>query len=618
MVKISAVIITFNEERNIGRCLASLKGVVDEVVVVDSYSTDKTEKICSKYNVKFIQHAFKGHIEQKNYAITKAKYRHVLSLDADEALSDELRDSILKVKKNWKHDGYYFNRLTNYCGKWIRHTSWYPARKLRLWDSKKGTWGGINPHDRFIMKKGTSTRFLKGDLYHYSYYSIQQHILQINSFSDIVAKAYFDKGKRGTYLNIIFNPLWRLFRDFIIKGGIFDGFYGLVICVNSAHETFLKYVKLRQLAKNEVQEQKNVICFFNTARSWGGGEKWNFDMAKLLHEKGYKVMVMTSKNSELAHRVALTSIPVLYTTVSNLSFLNILKLLHFSGVFKARKVKTLFVNLSADFKMAGIAAKMAGVNNIVYRRGSAIPIRNTGLNRFLYQKVATRIIANSRETSRTIFQNNDELVPSSKVRIIYNGIDLADQDTKGKSLDGFKNDNTSILIGNAGRLSREKGHVYLLETARLLKERGLNFRLLLAGTGKLEPKLKKLVEQMDLSEQVDFVGFVEDIRVFHELIDVFVLTSLWEGFGYVLVEAMSKKKPVVAFDIKSSSEIVVHNKTGFLVKKFDIHDLADKLEILIRDKKLREKFGKEGLKRVEKKFTINHALKAVEKLLKQM
>ena len=135
-VQISAVVITFNEERNIKRCLKSLVGVADEIVVVDSYSTDRTEEICRSFNARFIKHRFEGHIQQKNWAILQASSPYILSLDADEALSDNLRTSILRAKENWTHDGYYFNRLTNYCGKWIRHTSWYPSRKLRLWDAR--------------------------------------------------------------------------------------------------------------------------------------------------------------------------------------------------------------------------------------------------------------------------------------------------------------------------------------------------------------------------------------------------------------------------------------------------------------------------------------------------
>ena len=140
MPDISAVIITYNEEKNLERCIESVRDIADEIVIVDSFSTDRTKEICKKYELHFIEHKFEGHIQQKNWAITQAKYPHILSLDADEVLSDRLKESIREVKENWTHDGYYFNRLTNYCGKWIRHCGWYPDRKLRLWDSRKGRW----------------------------------------------------------------------------------------------------------------------------------------------------------------------------------------------------------------------------------------------------------------------------------------------------------------------------------------------------------------------------------------------------------------------------------------------------------------------------------------------
>ena len=153
-IQLSVVIITFNEEKNIARCLASVASVADEIVVVDSFSTDKTKQICIEKGVRFIEHQFDGHIEQKNWAITQAKNQYVLSLDADEALTDELASEISKVKNNWQYDGYSFNRLTNFCGAWIKHGGWYPDKKLRLWVTKKGKWGGIHTHDNVIMQEG--------------------------------------------------------------------------------------------------------------------------------------------------------------------------------------------------------------------------------------------------------------------------------------------------------------------------------------------------------------------------------------------------------------------------------------------------------------------------------
>jgi len=247
MPQLSIVIITFNEERNIGRCLDTVQEIADDIVVVDSFSTDKTEDICRSKGARFVQNKFEGHIEQKNFAITQAKFPHILSLDADEALSEDLQDSILMVKSEWKCDGYYMNRLTNYCGKWIRHCGWYPDRKLRLWDSRKGKWGGINPHDKFELMEGVKISNLNGNLLHYSFYSIKDHIEQVNKFTDISSNALFVKGQKSGWRKIIFSPIAKFVRNYFFKLGFLDGYYGFIICIISAHATFLKYVKLRTL-----------------------------------------------------------------------------------------------------------------------------------------------------------------------------------------------------------------------------------------------------------------------------------------------------------------------------------------------------------------------------------
>ena len=248
MTPISVVIITFNEERNISRCLESLKDVADEIVVVDSFSKDKTEAICKEFNVHFVQHAFEGHIEQKNWSITQAKYPHILSLDADEALDETLKKSILEVKNEWKFDGYTLNRLTNYCGKWIHHCGWYPDTKLRLWDSRLGTWGGDNPHDKFVINSNDAEiAHLKGDILHYSYYSLEDHYKQVAYFTDVLAKAQFKKGKKAPLFILLFSPIVKFVKDYFIKLGFLDGRVGFRICRISAFATFTKYKKLRQL-----------------------------------------------------------------------------------------------------------------------------------------------------------------------------------------------------------------------------------------------------------------------------------------------------------------------------------------------------------------------------------
>ena len=248
-IQLSVVIITFNEEKNIARCLDSVLPIADDIVVVDSFSTDTTKQICIQKRARFVEHKFDGHIEQKNWAITQAKYQYVLSLDADEALTKELQQAIIEIKNNYQSDAYSFNRLTNYCGQWIKHCGWYPDEKLRLWDSKKGKWGGENPHDKVIMNKGIRVEHINLDILHYSFYTEEQHLKQIEYFTDISSKAAFNKGKKSSSLKIFYKPIFKFFRDYVLKAGFLDGYYGYIVCRNSGYAAGLKYKKIAHLQK---------------------------------------------------------------------------------------------------------------------------------------------------------------------------------------------------------------------------------------------------------------------------------------------------------------------------------------------------------------------------------
>ncbi|WP_431158704.1 glycosyltransferase family 2 protein [Winogradskyella poriferorum] len=252
MLKLSGVIITYNEERYIETCLKSLSAVVDEIVVVDSYSTDKTKEICLKYNVKFIEQEFLGYIEQKNFALQQASHDLVVSLDGDESLSKELQESIIKLKPNWKFDGYYANRFNNFCGQWIKHSDWYPNKKLRVFDRRKAQWEGINPHDSIaLFDKKAKTGKLKGDILHKTYQTYSEFNQKIEHFSSISAQAYYDLGKKATIWKTLWNPSWAFFKAYFLRLGFLDGYNGFVICVQTANLTFLKYSKLRELYRNK-------------------------------------------------------------------------------------------------------------------------------------------------------------------------------------------------------------------------------------------------------------------------------------------------------------------------------------------------------------------------------
>ncbi|MFO7789822.1 MAG: glycosyltransferase family 2 protein [Bacteroidales bacterium] len=254
-IKLSVVIITYNEAKNIGRCLKSVRGVADEIVVVDSFSEDETVEIAESYGAKVITHAFEGHIEQKNYANTQASHPHILSLDADEALSPELYKHIAEIKTNWQYDAYSFNRLTNYCGRWIRHCGWYPDIKVRLFDSRCGSWKGINPHDKYVVESG-NVKYIKADILHYSYYTVSDHIKQIDYFSGIKAKELFKQNKKCRFIKRYFAASFKFFSMYFIKAGFLDGYEGYMIARLSATSTLLKYYKLNYLHKLQSKRSK--------------------------------------------------------------------------------------------------------------------------------------------------------------------------------------------------------------------------------------------------------------------------------------------------------------------------------------------------------------------------
>lgn len=250
MPKISAVIITYNEELFIDKCLASLEGIADDIVVVDSFSTDSTEEICRKYNVRFFQHEFEGFKDQKNYAVQLAKYKNILSLDADEALSEKLRESILAIKDKWEYDGYTFNRRNNYCGQWIKHSAWYPDKQLRMFYADHGKWGELNLHEKFMMSNGASVGKLKGDLLHWPFTSYQDHLEKMSKYSLIGAREFYMAGRKANVFTPYIHYIWGFFRTYILRGGFLDGRNGYLICSLYAKSAFNKYKQLRLLKKN--------------------------------------------------------------------------------------------------------------------------------------------------------------------------------------------------------------------------------------------------------------------------------------------------------------------------------------------------------------------------------
>ena len=363
--------------------------------------------------------------------------------------------------------------------------------------------------------------------------------------------------------------------------------------------------------------KQNNICFFNTTPFWGGGEKLHLEYALEFKKLNYNVCVVAKKDSPFFQESKEEGIKVYPLTVKTFSFLNRKKVLEARNFFRKNKINTVFISASPDLKIAAFAAKKAGVKNIIYLRGLAVSIKNTPLNRVLLTKTVTHIIANSEETKRQMVKNFRDPVLEKKVKVIYHGIDLSLFDKKFYETSPLNVKKEGVfVIGNAGRLTKQKGQYFLIEIAKNLRAKNLNFKILIAGAGEEEETIKQLIAVNNLQDYVILLGFVKNIEGFMKSLDVFALTSIWEGFGYVIVEAMAAKKPVVAFDITSNPEIITQNKTGFLIPQKNVEQFSEKIDLLLNDTNLARKMGADGRKKVEERFQLKTIILEIEMYLK--
>jgi (heptosyl)LPS beta-1,4-glucosyltransferase len=249
--KLSAVIITFNEGKNIGRCIDSLTRVVDEFIILDSFSTDNTLPEVERRGLRCTQRTWAGYSDSKNYANGLATGDYILSIDADEALSPALQQALLQFKQTPDTLACDVNRLTNYCGRWIRHSGWYPEYKTRVFKRDAAHWAGT-VHEELIFTGSRTVKRLSGDLYHYSYPTVESHLRKIITYSALAAEKDYQKGKRYSFISHALIKPWFMFvRKYFLQAGFLDGFYGFVIAVNSAYERYLRYLKFYELRKSK-------------------------------------------------------------------------------------------------------------------------------------------------------------------------------------------------------------------------------------------------------------------------------------------------------------------------------------------------------------------------------
>lgn len=350
------------------------------------------------------------------------------------------------------------------------------------------------------------------------------------------------------------------------------------------------------------------ICFVNTSHSWGGGEKWHAIAAIYLSDKR-EVHAIVQPNSELERKLRPYSVTCKRFAISNRSFLNPLSLLRLYRFFKHNDIKVVVLNLPADLKAAGIAAKLAGVDKIIYRRGMPHPIRNTWLNRFLFQKVVSSVIVNSQEIGRSIVKRNPAMIDKERIHVLYNGVNCEDYRFSSSESD-------TVRLVTMGRCVEQKNQAMLLDVVKTLVDNGHRVHLYLAGTGPLESELRERVTKLHLDQHVTLMGFVEDTKQLLSNADIFVFPSHYEGSANAIVEALASGVPCIAFDTSSMPELVIHEQTGLLATYPETQCFTEQVERLINDSDLRQRLAEQARSFAEERLDNSTLQHEMQRLLK--
>lgn len=358
------------------------------------------------------------------------------------------------------------------------------------------------------------------------------------------------------------------------------------------------------------------IAFVNSIKTWGGGEKWHYENSVYMSQLGHQVFFIGSPQSDLHQKLqSHPTITYYAVTLKNKSFLNPIKLYGIQKWLDKNRIEVVVINHPSDLKIVSLAAKRAGIQRIIYRRGLAKPIKNSFLNRLLFKNYVTDVLANSQATKKTI---NAEgfLFDDNKIEVIYNPIDIPEFVQRPYEPVGIKKQSDELILGSIGRLSPEKNHRFLIDLSVALKAKQIKHRIYIAGVGKLEQELKEYSQEKETKDTVHFIGFLQNVKDLLKVIDVFILPSLWEGFGYALAEAALCQKPVIAFDTGSIPELVVNNSTGFITPINAVEEVVDKL-IILQDATVREQMGQAGFEFASQKFNRLTLFKQLEKYLTQ-
>jgi glycosyltransferase involved in cell wall biosynthesis len=571
--------------------------------------------------VRFIENRFEGYRDQKNFALSQASHDYVLSLDADEELSPELEKSILLAKQNLIYDGYKFNRLNNFCGRWIRHTSMSPERKIRLFNRKKARWVGLNIHETVVTDNPKSVKTLKGNLIHWLYATHEESISKMNNYTSILACEYYNQGIKASAKRILINPLWRFFHSFILKGGFLDGYDGYVVSRFLAYTCFLKYAKLRNIYIGDRQLRKKGYFPANDALLRTSDKEGvdnpilvGFDAKRAFYNHSglgnYSRNLLNSLNKnypgnsyylftpETKNRVSIENEDS-YRLIKPQSFIlkqlsSLWRVCYIRNDISNNKLQIyhgLSQELPVGIEKTGVKSVVT-VHDLIFLRFPEF--YNTIDAKIYYWKlahacrVADHIVAISNQTKNDLVRFL--LIPPNKITVIHQGCNQIFW--KSFTKESFQAVRIKYNLPDRyllylGTIEERKN---LLGIVKAMHIRNISIPLVVIGR-KVDGYFQKVLNYISVNK-ISNVIFTErissqDLPGIYQNAECFIYPSFFEGFGIPLLEALVSKTPVITSRKGCFAEAA--GPGSIYVDPYDPEEIGDAINKVISNEEIRNR-----------------------------
>lgn len=616
-VKISAVIITLNEEKNIARCIQSLLPVVDEIIIWDAFSTDRTKEISETLGAKVFQYAWEGYSISKNKANDVTTGDYILSIDADEELSPALKQNLLKIKPSLKNEAYVFTRINNYCGTWIKHSGWYPEYKTRLFKKGDAHWVG-EIHEQLEFKTKPEFLIVMGDLLHYSITSVEHHVQKIFLYSKLTAQKDYQNGVRPSLIfHGILKPTFHFFKNFILQRGFLDGYKGFVIAQMASFERFLRYVKLKELYKNRYKEKPLRVIQLSSEATWRGGEQQIAYLIGELKHKGVESIAIVKSKSSFETHCKDSGIP--YYSLPFQNSIDLYTAWRLRTIAKKERASLVHIHSSKSHSIAVFSTLLGLKAPLVLSRRVDFELSDTLFSKWKYNHHSIKKILCVSDAIAKIVRPH--LREPEKCITVHSGIDIgkfSNPPTQSLLRKEYALSEDAILIGNTSALAGHKDYFTFIDTVEILTHRLPSIKAFIIGKGPLENELKAYVTKKKLTSQIIFTGFRKNIIELLPSLDIFLITSTEEGLGTSILDAFAARVPVVATEAGGIPEMVKHLETGMLAKPKDFKSLASYVEQVVNSPELQKSLVDKAYKKVltfSKEQTATKTLSAYEEIV---